>query len=201
MLENLFNLVRENSSEAIINNPAIPNDKNEAAVADATHSVADGLQGVLAGGGLQSLLSLFKNNTNSGSSGLLSNPIVGNIISSFKNKLTNNYAVSGDQAGNIANGLIPNVLGSLISKTNDNSNNTFSIGKLINSLTGNSQNGSGGSIGDIVSKFTGGSLDVNRDGQIGIDDLIAKVTGGAKKLQQQNETGGGLLNAIKGFMR
>jgi hypothetical protein len=31
--------------------------------------------------------------------------------------------------------------------------------------------------------ITGGNFDVNRDGHIGIDDLIAKVTGGAKNLQ------------------
>ena len=58
--------------------------KNEAAVANATHSVADGLQGILAAGGLQSLLSLFNNNNDFGNSGLLSNPIVGNIISTLK---------------------------------------------------------------------------------------------------------------------
>lgn len=88
--------------------------------------------------GVQISISLFSKNNNSGSSSLLNNPIVGNLISSFKNKLSNKYAVSGDQAGNIANVLITNVLGSLINKTNDNSNSNFSIGSLINSLTGNS---------------------------------------------------------------
>ena len=65
MLENLFNLIKENSTDSVINNPVISNEENDAVVADATHSVADGLQGVLAGGGLQSVLSLFNNNNNS----------------------------------------------------------------------------------------------------------------------------------------
>ncbi len=200
MLENLFNLVKATSSDAIINNPAIPNDKNDVVVADATHSVADGLQNVLAGGGLQSLLSMFSNNNNTNGSGLLSNPIVGNIINSFKNKLTNNHIVSGTESENIANDLIPKVLGTLISKTNNPADSSFSIAGIINSLTGTAQNGSSGSIGEIVSKLTGGSLDVNKDGTVGIDDLISKVTGSAKNLQQQNEDTGGLLNAIKSFI-
>ena len=199
MLENLFNLVKENSSYAVINNPAIPNEKNDAVVADATHSVADGLQGILAGGGLQKLLSLFS--SDSGNNGLLSNPIVGNIISNFKNTLTNKYAVSGTEAENISSGLIPNVISSLINKTNNPNDSSFSIGSIINSLTGALQNGSGGGLAELVSKFTGGSLDVNKDGHVGLDDLISKVTGGAKNLQQQNENNGGLLNTIKSFIK
>ena len=200
MLENLFKLVKDNSSYAVVNNSAIPNEKNDEVVADATHSVAEELQGLLAGGGLQKLLSMFSSNTTAGNNGLLDNPIVGNIISSFKNKLTNKYSVSHSEADNISNSLIPNVLENLISKTNNPNDSSFSIGSIINSLTGANQNGSGSHIGDMVSKFASGSLDVNQDGHIGVDDLISKVTGGAKNLEQQNESTGGLLNAIKAFI-
>ena len=144
---------------------------------------------------------MFSTNNNAESSGLLSNPIVGNIISSFKNKLSDNYNVSGTEADNISNGLIPNVIGSLINKTNNPNDSSFSIGSIINSLTGTLQNGSGGGIGEMVSKFTAGSFDVNNDGQVGLDDLISKVTGGAKNLQQQNENTGGLFNTIKSFIK
>lgn len=64
MLKNLFNLIKENGTDAVINNPAIPNEENNAVLADATHSVADGLQAALAGGGLQSILSLFSSGEN-----------------------------------------------------------------------------------------------------------------------------------------
>ena len=60
MLENLFNLIKEHGTDAVINNPAIPNEQNDAVLADATHSVADGLQGVLAGGGLRDLSTAFR---------------------------------------------------------------------------------------------------------------------------------------------
>ena len=64
MLEELFSLIKEQGTEAVINNPAVPNEQNNAVIADATHSVASELQGVLAGGGLQSVLSLFSNGNN-----------------------------------------------------------------------------------------------------------------------------------------
>ena len=206
MLENLFNLIKENGVESVINNPVIPNEQNDAVLADATHSVADELQGVLAGGGLQNVLSLFNNGgNNSGASanGLLNNPIVSNIISSFTNKLSNNHGIAGDQASGIANSLIPGVLSNLINKTNDPGNSSFDISSIISSLTGGGAQTAGGSnfdLSGLVSNFTSGGLDANKDGHIGLDDIISKVTGGAQ--QQQGQTGGnGLMDMIKGFMK
>lgn len=207
MLENLFNLVKEQGSDTVVNNPAIANEQNNAVLADATHSVADGLQGVLAGGGLQSVLSLFNNSANnaSGGNGLLNNPIVSNIISSFTNKLTSNHGIAGDQASGIANSLIPNVFSNLINKTNDPNNAGFDMSSIIGSLTGSgggTQAAGGFDLGGLISKFTNGGLDANHDGHIGLDDLISKVTGGAQQQQQQNQSGGGgLMDMIKGFIK
>lgn len=203
MLKNLFNLIKEHGTDAVINNPAIPNEQNNAVLADATHSVADGLQGALAGGGLQSILSLFSSGENhSGGNGLLNNPIVSNIISSFTNKLTSNHGIGADQASGVANNLIPGVISSLINKTNDPNNSSFDIGSIINSLSGGggAQNCGGFDIASLVSKFTSGGLDANNDGHVGLDDLISKVTGGAQQQQTQN-AGGGLMDIIKGFIK
>ena len=186
MLKNLFNLIKEHGTDAVINNPAIPNEQNNAVLADATHSVADGLQGALAGGGLHSILSLFSSGENhSGGNGLLNNPIVSNIISSFTNKLTSNHGIGADQAGGVANNLIPGVISSLINKTNDPNNSSFDIGSIINSLSGGggAQNCGGFDIASLVSKFTSGGLDANNDGHVGLDDLVSKVTGGAQQQQ------------------
>lgn len=203
MLKNLFNLIKEHGTDAVINNPAIPNEQNNAVLADATHSVADGLQGALAGGGLQSILSLFSSGENhSGGNELLNNPIVSNIISSFTNKLTSNHGIGADQASGVANNLIPGVISSLINKTNDPNNSSFDIGSIINSLSGGggAQNGGGFDIASLVNKFTSGVLDTNNDGHVGLDDLISKVTGGAQQQQTQN-AGGGLMDIIKGFIK
>jgi F0F1-type ATP synthase delta subunit len=48
MFENLINLVRQNAGDAVINNPAIPNEKNEEAVETASGSIVSTLKNALA---------------------------------------------------------------------------------------------------------------------------------------------------------
>ena len=95
---------------------------------------------------MQSVLSMCGNiaNGNNGTSSLLSNPIVSNIISSFTNKLTNNHGIVNDRAVSNAQNLIPDVISSLISKTNNQAGNSFDINGFISSLAnkGNAVKGS-----------------------------------------------------------
>jgi hypothetical protein len=204
MLENLFNLIKEHAGESVINNPVVPNEQNEAVIASATHSVAEELQGNLAGGGLQNVLSLFGGQGNSGGIGsLISNPIVQSIIGNFTNKLTSNHGISGNQAGGIASSLIPSVISNLIGRTNDPNNSSFDINSIIGSLSGGGSSvpagGGGFDFNNILSKFTGGGLDSDGDGRVELSDILSKVTGGAQ--QAQSGGGGGLMDMIKGFMK
>jgi len=59
MLENLLNLVKEQAGDAIINNPAIPNERNEEAIAATGNSITSGLQSMIAGGGAKDVLRLL----------------------------------------------------------------------------------------------------------------------------------------------
>jgi hypothetical protein len=202
MLEELFNLVKGNARDAVINNPVVPNEQNDAVVASATHSVAEELQGTLAGGGLQNVLSLFGGGGANGGSSLLNNPIVSNIISNFTNKLTNDHGIAPDQAGGIAQNLIPSVLSNLINRTNNPNDSGFDINSIIGSLSGGASNTGGGGfdLNGIMSKFTGGGgLDTDGDGQVELSDIVSKVTGGAQ--QAQAGGGGGLMDMIKGFIK
>lgn len=206
MLENLFSLVQEQGQDDVINNPTIPNEQNNAVLASATSSVAEGLQSQLAGGGLQNILSLFGGGGNSGGgngiAGLMNNPIVQSIISNFTGKLTNNHGISSDQAGGIANSLIPNVISKLIHRTNDSSDSGFDINSIIGSLTGGANQGGGGfDLSSLVSNIGGGAMDANGDGKVGLDDIISKVTNGAKQQQTQQSGGGGIMDLIKGFIK
>lgn len=203
MLENLFNLIKEQGQEAVINNPAVPNEQNNAVLASATSSVAEGLQGVLAGGGLSDIMSMFGGTHNSaassnGLSGLLNNPIVGNIVRSFTDKLTNQHGIAQDQASGIAGSLIPGVISKLITRTQDPNDSGFDMNSIIGSLTGGGTQAGGFDLQDLLGKFGGGGLDTDGDGKVEISDIISKVTNGAK--QQQSNTGGGLMDMIKGFM-
>ena len=59
MLDNLLNLVKEHAGNAIINNPVIPNEKNDEAISTATNGIMDTLKSQISAGGLDSITSLF----------------------------------------------------------------------------------------------------------------------------------------------
>ncbi|MEO8569962.1 MAG: hypothetical protein ABI419_12515 [Ginsengibacter sp.] len=199
MLEELFNLVKGAANDTVINNPEVPNEKNDEIVAEATNTVASGLRNIVAGGGAQNLLSLFGKGNQQGSGGLLSNPIVNMMIGHFADKLMNKFNLGGNQANSIAGSLIPNVLNGLVNKTNDPSNSTFSLDNLLKSITGGKssqiaqQQGGGGGLSDILGQL-GGS------GGGGLMDIVSQLAGGAQSQQQKNG-GGGLMDIIKGFIK
>jgi hypothetical protein len=209
MLEELFNLVKGSAGDAVINNPDVPNEHNNAVVAEATNTVASGLRNMVAGGGLENIISLFKNKSGDQGSGkgLLSNPIVNMMIGHFAGKLMSKFNLGGTQANNVASSLIPNTISNLISKTNDPNNSTFSLEGLLNSITGGKtaevvqEQQSGGNSGfnfqDLVGQFTGGG---QNSGGGGLMDIVSKLAGGAQDQQQKNG-GGGLMDLIKGFIK
>jgi hypothetical protein len=109
MLEQLLDLVKNFGQETVVDNPEIPNEQNHEVLADATKTITSGLQNVMAGGGLQNILDLFKGNSGT-SAGLLKNPMVSMMIGHFISKLVGKYNMSPSSASSVANNLIPNVL-------------------------------------------------------------------------------------------
>jgi hypothetical protein len=206
MLEELFNLVKGSAADTVINNPDVPEEHNNEVIAEATNTVASGLRNMVAGGGLQNILSLFSNKGEQNSKGLLSNPIVNMMIGHFASKLMTKFNLGGNQANNVASNLIPNVMNNLINNTKDPNNSTFSIDNLLNSITGGKssemvqqQQGGGGGLMDLISQFTGGQQG-NGNSTGGLMDIVSQLAGGAQNQQQQNG-GGGLMDLIKGFMK
>ena len=201
MLKELFDLVRGNAKETVIDNPDVPNEHNDGVIAEATNTIASGFRNIVAGGGIQSLLSLFGGSSNT-KQGLLSNPIVSMMMGSFAGKLMNKFGLNNTQANNLSGSVIPNTLSSLIAKTNDPNDSGFSLEKLIGSITGqdsvssdNTQTSSGG-LGDLLKQFTGGGQGSKGGG--GLMDIVKNLAGGAQQQQQQSGSGG-LMDLIKGF--
>jgi len=205
MLDNLTDLVKNLAGDAVINNPDIPNEQNNAVVAEASHTVASGLQNMVAGGGLQNILSMFSGGQQSAGS-IMNNPIVNMMMGHFSSKLMNKFGLNSNQASNVSSNLIPNVISGLINKTNDPNNSSFTIDNLLHSLTGGQStqvtqeqqsSGNGGfDFQSLVGQFTGGGS----GGGGGLTDIVSKITGGAQNAQQQ-QGGGGLMNLIQGFFR
>ncbi len=198
MLKELFDLIRGNAKETVYDNPDVPNEQNDEVVAEATNTVASGMRNMVAGGGLQSLISLFQGG-NTNRKGLLQNPIVNMMMGHFASKLMNKFRMNNTQANNVSGHLIPDVLSNLINKTNDPKEKGFSLENLIGSITGRkdqvaaAQSGGGG-LSDLISQFTGGG---NGSGG-GMLDIIKQFAGGAQEQQAKN---GNLLDLIRGFMK
>lgn len=217
MLDQLFNIVKQFGQDTVVNNPEIPNEYNQEVMADATKTIASGFQNIMAGGGFQNILDLFKGGGNAaaggsgGIGGLLKNPIVTMMVGYFISKLVSKYKMSPASASNVANILIPNALNNLIQQTNDPNNDAATIDNLVGELVGRAgsesqQNESGGgfSLQNLLEQFTGsGAGNGGSSGGINIQDIIGNLTQKAQNRFQEQESGGagGLMDLIKGFMK
>lgn len=206
MLEQLLDLVKNFGQETVVDNPEIPNEQNHEVLADATKTITSGLQNVMAGGGLENILDLFKGGRQTGNgagvAGLLKNPMVTMMVGHFISKLVSKYNMSPASASAVANNLIPNVLNGVITETNNPANTGFTLDSLIGSLTGGNTGGS--QLQDILNQFSGGG-NQSRDSGGGFDlqDLIGSFTQKAQdSFQPTNNSGGegGLMDMIKGFL-
>jgi len=154
MLENLINLVRENAGDSIINNPEVPNEQNDAVIEAAGQSVQGSMQNMIMQGKLQDLLSLFHN----GPENAAANTSTQNISTDLVQNLTEKFGFNQATSSGIASSLIPGLLQKLVSKTNDPSDNSFSLEGIIGHLT--SGEGLSNLLGGLTSiKSTEGIMD------------------------------------------
>lgn len=129
MLDQLIHLVKEHAGEAIINNPAIPNEKNDAAISATAGGIFDVLKGQLAGGNLEAITGLFK-------SGGGENALTGQISTAVMQQITTQFNVSSPETAQMVKQMIPAVLQSLVKKTNDPNDNSFKMDDILSSLGG-----------------------------------------------------------------
>ena len=128
MLEELLNLVKQSSQEAVIDNPEIPNEQNAAVMEEAGSSVVSTLQSMLAGGQASQVMSLFGNN----SQDVSNNAVTQNASGSFINNITQKLGISPKVAAGIAAVVIPMIMSKLVKKTNDPSDSSFNIQDIFN---------------------------------------------------------------------
>lgn len=141
-----MDLVKNFAGDSIINNPAIPNEHNDAAVGTVSNSIMDTLKNAVGGGQLSDVTNLLGGQGGDLNSNALVQNIHGNVIQNLMEK----FNLDQGQASGIAGNLIPNVLQNLIHKTNDPGDNSFDLNGIIGSLTGG-----GGGIGGLMDKVKG----------------------------------------------
>jgi hypothetical protein len=164
MLENLIDLIKQHAGDAIINNPAIPNSQNEAVVGEAGNSIVNGLKDMISQGKVQDVLSLLQGQGGN----VASNPAVQNISSGFIQSLMTKFGLGQGEASGVASNLIPNVIQSLVHKTNDPNDSSFSIEGILSHLTGGQPGGVEGLLGNLT-----------QGGGAGIMDKIKGLFGGS----------------------
>jgi uncharacterized protein YidB (DUF937 family) len=144
MFENLLNLVKENAGDAIINNTAIPNEHNDAAIETTTNGIIDGLKNQLGNGGLEGLSSMFQNGGNQN--------MIGNISQNVAGSLMQKFGIENSAAQSIVSSLIPVVMNKFVNKTNDPNDSSFDLQGIIGSLAGG---GNTAGIGGMLGKMFG----------------------------------------------
>ena len=209
MLEQISELVKQFGRQAVVENPDTPNEQNNAVLAEATNTIAGGMQNMLSGGGLEDIISMFtgknhgQNSRSGGIGGLLKNPIVVMMVGHLISKLVSKFRMNPTQASNVANNLVPNVLNELVTRTNSSApaDSNFDFNDLIGSLTGGSAtapSGGGINLNGILEQLTKGGN--GGTGNLDLQDIIGQVTQGAQQKQEQAaRSNGGLTDLIKGF--
>jgi hypothetical protein len=148
MLENLLQLVKENAGAAIVNNPVIPNERNDEAIEFASSSIVDTLKNAASNGNFGDIMSMFNGGGNAADS-----PMANVMNNDLVKGLMDKFNLNQGDAGGVANGLLPNIINQFVSKTNDPNDSSFDIQGILGKLTGG---GSGGfDVQNIISQFTG----------------------------------------------
>lgn len=194
MLENLLNLIRENAGDTIVNNPDIPNERNEEAIQETSASILSGLQGMMAQGGSREVLGMFARGEVD-----QNNPVVQNLSGNVIENMMGKFGLDRGKAGALVSSLLPVILNQLVRKTNDPSNNGFSLDGLLGQLSGGRT--SGMNLEGMLGKLAGGSLDRDGDGDVDFQDLAGMFTGGGAPPSNNSSqpAGGNALDALKGI--
>jgi len=182
MLEQLINLVKENAQDTIINNQAVPNQFNDAAIGEAGKVIQDVLGAAVQNGNLQDVMGIFGTSSN-----LQSNPLVNNIIAQLTQNLATKFGINSGAAQSIAATIIPMVLSQFSQKTNDPAKNGFDINDIMGSLSGGKAKGI--DFGQVL-----GQLNSGKGGGVDLAGLAGQLLG-------SNKQKGGLGDLLGGFFK
>jgi hypothetical protein len=186
MLDNILQMIREFGQQQVVENPEIPNENNNAVMAEASRAVTGTLQQQVASGNAGNIMDLFRNND---PQEIMRSPVAQEMQTGFMDNITRKLGINKNVAAGLAASFIPMILSKLVHRTNSNdpADNGFNLNDLVKSLTG----GSGGhGFGNLVNQFTG-----NQNGGINPGNLATNAgeTGGDQGQQ------GGLNNLINDF--
>ena len=131
-VRNLIDIIRQHAGDAIVNNPVIPNSQNETVVSEVGNSIINGLKDLISKGKGQDVANLLQNEGGN----IASNPAVQRISSGFVQSLVSKFGLGhGRPAGSQA-AFYQMCFQSLVHKTCDPNDSSFSMEGIISHLTG-----------------------------------------------------------------
>lgn len=158
MLKNIENLVREHAQDAIINNQAVPNEKNEAAIQAASGSLIDVLKEKVSSGNISELINSFRDGSPSGDT-------TDAVSNKFTEKLSG-LGIDLGQAKNIAASIIPAIVSKFTQKTGDPNDSSFDLQDIMSNIAGEDGKFQLSDLGNLFNKDASDSTDKKEDGGI-----------------------------------
>ncbi|GAB3973959.1 hypothetical protein GCM10028806_28920 [Spirosoma terrae] len=175
MLETLMNLVQQNAGQAVINNPAIPNNQNDNVMQTVASSILSGLGQQAQGGGLGNLLGMVVNGGN-----VQQSPVTAGVQQNVEQSLMQKLGISPQVAMSIAAAVVPVVLSKLMNKASDPNDSSVDGNSILGAATGQQGVDWMGMAGAAMA-----------DGKLDMNDLL-RVVG------QQGGGLGGMLGGLFG---
>ena len=151
-------VVEQNAQASIVENKAIPDQMNNAAIKEVTNQIYNSLQLQVNKGQLDDMIALFFNQ------GKTQSPIVNSVADAVTTSLTAKFNIAPDTARTVAQQIVPAVINQVIQKARDPRDIDFDVQQIMRRLTGNTQldisdkipqetSKRFGNLGDVVSKF------------------------------------------------
>lgn len=184
MNNSILNLVRQYAQGAIVNNPEIPEEKNNSAIESVSEGIFNGLKNEAAGGGLGQILNMFK------PSGNVSNSLSANVENSVVDSLMDKVGIKNETARKVADSIVPMVLKSLsnLGRNPSGSAGGLNVQSILNSLTDGKTNDI--DIQGLLNKGLGGE-----DGKFDLNDVMNLANG-----KNGNNGSDNILNELGNLM-
>ena len=181
MLDILQTLVQQASQQAVVQNPAVPNERNNDVMQTITSTLMSGLGSQLASPqGVSQLAGLFKG----GGQAAAGNPMVNALAQNAVGALAEKFGLNPSVANGIVQSVLPMVMDQLVSKVNDPNDASINMEGLVQGLAGNQG-------GMDVAGIMGSVSNAMADGKLDMQDVM-NIAGQATK-------GGGLGSMLGGL--
>lgn len=180
-------LIRQQAGDAVVNNPAIPNNQNEAALQAISNGIFGGLQQQAQSGNLADLIGMVMGQGNGAN--VNTSPVTQGVQQTVQQSLMDRIGISPQIATSIASVVVPMVLNKLMNKARDTNDPSVNGNEILSSVTGNKG-----------VDWMGMASSVMADGKLDMGDLMRIAGGfmGGNNNPNQNQSGSGGLGGLLG---